>query len=139
MGSISFISESIKFSLPQKKVVKNWIQDAIICEHKNTGDISVVFCSDDYILSVNNQYLKHDYYTDIITFDYCEGNIVSGDLLISIDRVKENASDRGELFIDELHRVIIHGILHLVGYKDKTEMESNQMREKENYYLQKRI
>jgi len=139
MACISFVSESIKFSIPQKRILKKWIQETISLENKKVGDITVLFCSDEYILSINNQYLKHDYYTDIITFDYCEENIISGDLIISIDRVKENAHDGDELFIDELHRVIIHGILHLLGYKDKSKTESKEMREKENFYLKNRI
>lgn len=139
MACISFVSESIKFSIPQKRILKKWIQETISLENKQVGDITVLFCSNDYILTINNQYLKHDYYTDIITFDYCEENIISGDLIISIDRVKENAHDGDELFIDELHRVIIHGILHLLGYKDKSKTESKEMREKENFYLKNRI
>lgn len=139
MACISFVSESIKFSIPQKRILKKWIQETISLENKQAGDITVLFCSDEYILTINNQYLKHDYYTDIITFDYCVENIISGDLIISIDRVKENSLDRGELFLDELHRVIIHGILHLLGYKDKSEAESKEMREKENFYLKNRV
>ena len=104
-------------------------------EIKKIGDISIIFCSDRYILDVNIKYLSHDYFTDIITFDYCEGNKLSGDLFISIDSVKENASFYGTEFTDELNRVIVHGILHLIGYDDHSDDEVKQMREKEDYYL----
>ena len=86
---------------------------------KRVGDIAYVFCNDDKILEVNRQYLQHDYYTDIITFDYCEGDMLSGDLFISLDTVRTNAEQFGKTYDDELHRVIIHGILHLVGINDK--------------------
>jgi probable rRNA maturation factor len=137
--SISFIAESINFSMPNKMDVKKWIKETINNEQKRAGDISIVFCSDDYLLKVNNEFLKHDFYTDIITFDYCEDNLVSGDLMISIDRVKENAETQKGLFIDELHRVIIHGVLHLLGYHDKSKEDVRVMREKEDHYLKKRI
>lgn len=139
MSTISFQAESIKFSMPDKKVVKEWIKNTIAEESKSVGEVSIVFCSDEYLLKVNNEFLKHDFYTDIITFDYCEDDLVSGDLLISIDRVRENAEIQKGLFIDELHRVIIHGILHLLGYHDKAKNEVKVMREKEDYYLKKRI
>jgi len=137
--SISFIAESINFSMPNKMGVKKWIKETINNEQKRAGDISIVFCSDDYLLKVNNEFLKHDFYTDIITFDYCEDDLVSGDLMISIDRVKENAETQKGLFIDELHRVIIHGVLHLLGYHDKSKEDVRVMREKEDHYLKKRI
>lgn len=113
------------------KQVKQLIQE----EKKKKGDISVIFCSDEYLLEMNKTHLNHDYYTDIITFNYVEGNIISGDLFISVDRVKENAVKFDVSFYEELYRVILHGILHLVGYNDKTDEEKNVMREKENYYL----
>ena len=104
-------------------------------EGYNLGEISVVFCSDDYLLDMNTQYLNHDYYTDIITFDYSDDKIVSGDLFISFDRVKENAIIYAVPTIYELCRVIYHGILHLCGYNDKSEEEKITMRGKENEYL----
>ena len=107
-------------------------------ENKRIGDIAVIFCSDNYILDVNIKYLQHDYYTDIITFDYCEGNRLSGDLFISVDSVRENASFYGTEFADELNRVIVHGLLHLIGYDDHTEADIAVMRAKENYYLSQR-
>ena len=137
--SISFVVEQISFSLPQKMKVKQWIKNTVVEEKSRVGEISLVFCSDDYLLEVNNNFLKHDYYTDIITFDYCEPGISSGDLLISIDRVKENAITQKVTFDEELHRVMIHGVLHLLGYKDKTKSQEKEMRSKENYYLLKRL
>lgn len=104
-------------------------------EAKIIGDISIIFVSDSYLLEMNQKYLNHDYFTDIITFDYCEMNIVSGDLFISLDRVHENAETFNVDFLTELHRVMIHGLLHLCGYKDKTLEEEGLMRELENKYL----
>ncbi len=104
-------------------------------EKKNEGELNLVFCSDDYLLEINKKHLNHDYYTDIITFDYSIGNKISGDLLISVDRVKENAKNFSVSFSQELNRVVIHGVLHLCGYKDKTEDEKKQMRNLENKYL----
>ena len=104
-------------------------------EVRRVGDISIIFCSDNYILDVNMRYLQHDYFTDIITFDYCEGDRLSGDLFISIDSVRENALYYGAEFGDELNRVMVHGLLHLIGYDDHTEEEKKVMRAKEDYYL----
>ena len=104
-------------------------------EIKTLGDISIIFCSDNYILDVNIRYLHHDYFTDVITFDYCEGDKLSGDLFISIDSVRENAIEFGTEFDEELHRVIVHGLLHLIGYDDHTPEDQKGMREKEDYYL----
>ena len=98
----------------------------------------MIFCSDEYLLDVNRKYLNHDYYTDIITFDYCEGPVLSGDLFISVDSVRENASFYGTEFADELNRVIVHGLLHLIGYDDHAEADIATMRAKENYYLSQR-
>ena len=106
-------------------------------EAKVIGDISIIFVSDEYLLEMNQSYLSHDYYTDIITFDYCEGNLISGDLFISVDRVGENADTFNVAFLSELHRVMIHGVLHLCGYKDKSIEEEKQMRILENKYLNK--
>ncbi len=104
-------------------------------EKMKPGEISVIFCSDPYLLKMNAQYLKHDYYTDIITFDYVENLVVSGDLFISVDRVRENAEKFKTAFIKELYRVVFHGILHLTGYNDKQKEEQELMRSKENFYL----
>jgi rRNA maturation RNase YbeY len=99
------------------------------------GDITVIFVTDGYLLEMNKKHLNHDYYTDIITFDYCDENIISGDLFISIDRVRENAATFDSPFLQELKRVMIHGVLHLCGYKDKTKEEEENMRSLENKYL----
>ena len=127
---VSYFTEDCKFAFKEKRLTSRWL--------KRLGDISVIFCSDNYILDVNIKYLKHDYYTDIITFDYCEGNRLSGDLFISIDSVRENAAFYGTEFADELNRVIVHGVLHLIGYDDHTEEDIAVMRAKENYYLSQR-
>jgi len=113
----------------------NWISKVCIIENYNLGDISLIFCSDEYLLDMNRTHLDHDYYTDIITFDYTDNQIVSGYLFISIDRVRDNASDFNVSFHHELHRVIIHGVLHLCGYKDKSDDEEKLMRTKENNAL----
>ena len=104
-------------------------------EIKRIGDISIIFCSDNYILDVNMKYLQHDYFTDVITFDYCEGDKLSGDLFISVDTVRENAKLYNTDFNDELHRVMVHGILHLIGYDDHSQKDKQLIRKKEDYYL----
>jgi len=104
---------------------------------KRIGEISIVFCSDDYLLEVNKSHLNHDYYTDIITFDYSEGDILSGDLMLSIDRIKDNALTHKQLFFNELIRVIIHGHLHLIGYKDKTKEEALIKRNQEDLWIER--
>ncbi len=104
-------------------------------ERKKQGEINFIFCSDDYLLDMNKQYLQHDYFTDVITFDYSENNILSGDVFISIDRIKENAGEYKVPFEQELQRVMIHGVLHLAGYNDKTDEEKKEMTDKENEYL----
>ena len=107
-------------------------------EIRSLGDINIIFCSDNYILDVNMKYLQHDYFTDIITFDYCEKKVLSGDLFISVDSVRENSVYYGTEFEDELNRVIVHGLLHLIGYDDHREEDVKVMRAKENYYLEMR-
>lgn len=113
------------------------INELIKSENYELGEITVVFCNDEYLLEMNRTYLNHDYYTDIITFDYSEDIIISGDLFVSIDRIIENSSSFDVSFNHELSRVIYHGVLHLCGYKDKSEEEIKSMRGKENYYLDK--
>ena len=132
---VSYFTEDIKFSFKEKRLTSRWLKLVAESEIRRLGDISIIFCSDNYILDVNIKYLQHDYYTDIITFDYCEGNTLSGDLFISIDSVRENAAFYGTEFADELNRVIVHGLLHLIGYDDHTEEDIKTMRAKENYYL----
>lgn len=118
-----------------RKAVRRWLSNVISSRDKELGDLSVVLCSDDYLLDVNNQYLDHNYYTDIITFDYTEKDVVGGDLLISYDRVKENAKQEGVLIQHELRRVMVHGVLHLLGLKDKTKKEAKTMRDAEDVAL----
>ena len=135
---VSYFTEDISFQFKEKRLTSRWLKFVAESETKRLGDIAVIFCSDHYILDVNMKYLQHDYFTDIITFDYCEGNVLSGDLFISIDSVRENATFYGSEFADELNRVIVHGLLHLIGYDDHTEEDIAQMRAKENYYLSQR-
>ncbi|WP_167616944.1 rRNA maturation RNase YbeY [Maribellus sediminis] len=135
MNSIEFFFEDIKSVPIHEKILLLHLNSLIKNELKKTGDISVVFCSDEYLLEMNKEYLNHDYYTDIITFDYVEGETISGDLFISLDRVKENATKFEISVLKELYRVVFHGTLHLVGYNDKSEEEQQIMRQKENYYL----
>ena len=130
--AIYFTSENIKFDLKDKRRVKSWITGIIKSRGKKVGDISYLFCDDAYLIEINRTYLNHDTYTDIITFDYVSGNVVSGDILISIDRVRENAQTFGVAFEHELCRVIVHGVLHLLGQKDKSEQDAKRMRELED-------
>lgn len=115
----------------------SWLSNTCAEENKSLEEVNLIFCSDEYLYDMNVQYLNHDYYTDIITFDYCEENRIIGDLFISKDRVIENANDNKVDFELELKRVVVHGVLHLCGYKDKSVSEEKLMREKENYYLNK--
>lgn len=123
------------FLLEHELKVSAWISSVISQEHLNEGEINYVFCDDDYLHKLNVEFLNHDTLTDIISFDYTMGKLISGDIFISIERVKENAIEFGVRFVEELHRVIIHGILHYCGYKDKTDADKITMRTKENYYL----
>lgn len=123
------------FVLNQAENISGWITKTIESESKSEGDISYIFCDDDYLLDINVKYLNHNTLTDIISFDYTDEGLISGDVFISIDRVKENAEKFNVSFQDELHRVMIHGILHFCGYKDKTKEEEQLMRSKEDYYL----
>jgi probable rRNA maturation factor len=127
-----------KYIIKEKRKINSWIKLCIAEEGKKINTISFNLCSDEYILQLNNEALQHDYYTDIITFELNEKNEpIEGDIYISIDRVKDNAKTLNIQFITELQRVLIHGVLHLCGYKDKSTKEEKQMREKENYYLNK--
>ena len=112
-----------------------WVKKIILKEKKIVGDIVFVFCNDKYMLEKNIKFLNHDTLTDVITFDYCKGEIISGDIIISIDRVKENATIFNVSFFNELERVMAHGLLHLLGYKDKNEKDALIMKEKENFYI----
>ena len=132
---VRYFSEDIKFDFKGRRTNNKWLSAVAENEGKKIGDVNVIFCSDPYILEVNKKYLGHDYYTDIITFDYCEGKTLSGDLFISVDSVRDNASFYGSSFEDELHRVIVHGVLHLIGFDDHTDKEKKKMRSKEDQYI----
>ena len=133
--AIAYYAEEVKLPAIKKKAVGDWIRKVASLYGKRTGDISYIFCSDEKILEVNKQYLQHDYYTDIISFDYTEGTKISGDLFISLDTVKSNSENFGTDYTEELHRIIIHGILHLCGINDKGPGEREIMTQKENEAL----
>ena len=135
MGANNLFHSECDFTLSKQDARSRWIINSIINESKRLGELNFIFCTDEYLLEKNIQFLNHDTYTDIITFDYCEGNIISGDIFVSVERVTENANTFGVDFEDELDRVLIHGILHLAGYQDKSKEEVNTMREKEDFYL----
>ena len=132
---ISYFFEDTDFIFKGEALNNRWLKIVAESEIRRLGQISIIFCSDNYILDINQRFLQHDYFTDIITFDYCEGDRLSGDLFISVDSVRENAIEYGSSFNDELNRVMVHGILHLIGYDDHTDEDIRQMRSKENYYL----
>lgn len=132
---IHFYSEA-NFTLPDQEFYIDWISASVEKEDGKLGTINYIFCDDEYLLNINKQHLNHNYYTDIITFDYTEANIISADIFISIDRVADNSFDYNTRFDLELARVMIHGILHLLGYDDHTEDERGKMRKKENQYLE---
>jgi rRNA maturation RNase YbeY len=136
-STICFYNEDVTYRLLYKEKIRLWLLAVIEQEKKQAGDISFIFCSDEYLLEINRQYLSADYLTDVITFDFTEENHISGDIFISVDRVKENAKQYKQKYYREMLRVVLHGILHLCGYKDKTGKEEKQMRGKEDYYLQK--
>jgi probable rRNA maturation factor len=135
---ITFHTQDIVFTLKNKTRIKKWIAQTIEMKKRKTGAIHFIFCSDSYLLSINKQYLNHNTFTDIITFDYSkdlENVPLSGDIFISIDRIQENAVTFSKTMENELHRVIIHGVLHLLGYKDKTKDAKEQMTKEENRCL----
>ena len=115
--------------------ISTWLEDLILSENKKPGDITYIFCDDEYLLKVNQDYLDHDYYTDIITFDYVKGKTISGDIFVSLPRILDNASTLSQNFESEFRRVLAHGLLHLCGYKDKTEEEESTMLQKEDFYI----
>jgi rRNA maturation RNase YbeY len=134
---IAFHIEDIPFRLAHRQKLKAWVKQVVLDEDKILGDISYIFCSDKYLLSVNKTYLNHDYFTDVITFDYSEKRTVSGDIFISVDTVAVNAKKYKTSFENELYRVMLHGVLHLCGYKDASKSEQLTMRKKEDLYLTK--
>lgn len=132
---VTYFTEDTSFRFKEKRLTSRWLKAVAESEGKRLGDIGIIFCSDNYLLNINKEYLNHDYYTDIITFDYCEGNKLSGDLFISVDSVRENAVYYDVEFHVELRRVIVHGLLHLMGYDDHSDEDITQMRAKENACL----
>jgi len=136
MAAVNFFSQDIPFKLPHPRKTSSWIQRAIKEEKGHLKNLNYIFCSDEDLRKINIQYLKHKTYTDIITFDVSDDQAyLEGEIFISIDRVKENASKLNVSFIEELHRVLIHGVLHLLGYSDKTISKKKEMRKKEDAYL----
>ncbi|MCR4829203.1 MAG: rRNA maturation RNase YbeY [Bacteroidales bacterium] len=133
--AITFTNQNVNFSLKNKMLIKKWLKQLVESYGKRMGDVAYSFCDDDYILDVNRTYLDHDTYTDIITFDYVEDNLISGDILISIERVADNAAQFGVTFEQELCRVLSHGVLHLLGFKDKSKRDAATMRNKEEEAL----
>jgi probable rRNA maturation factor len=139
MPAISFFEDDIQFKLKNKAQVRQWITATIFAEGYKLKELTYIFCSDAYLLQINRQYLDHDTYTDIITFDNSEEEgKITGDIFISIERIRENASKFKVSETEELHRVIIHGALHLLGYKDKSAAHKRKMTQKEDFYLNKR-
>lgn len=135
--SINFYIEGISGLHLAKANLRSWIKSAVKEESKRAGDLNFIFCNDEYLLLINQQYLGHDYYTDIITFDYVTDVVISGDIYISVERVKENAGVYHVSFENELNRIMIHGVLHLLGYQDKEADQKRIMTQKEDYYLKK--
>jgi probable rRNA maturation factor len=138
-SKVCFFSEYKKFSLENRVALKLFIESIFKIEKRSLSSINYIFCSDKRLLEINQQFLKHDYYTDIITFDLSDTNSIYAEVYISIERVKENAKSLGSSFKSELHRVIFHGALHLCGFRDKTETEKKEMRKKEDFYLSRYI
>ncbi len=130
-----FFENTEEISLPTN--TEEWLKDLIISEEKKPGKITYIFCDDEYLLKVNQDFLDHDYYTDIITFDYVKGKTISGDIFVSLQRISDNASTLSNSFDKELKRVLAHGVLHLCGYKDKSEDDEKLMRSKEDFYINK--
>ena len=132
MNSISFHNEGVNTKTPSKRLLKAWIKEFVSNHGKKVGELAFVFCSDEKILEVNQNFLQHDYYTDIITFDYCEGEIVSGDIFISVEQVQENAVSHKVDYNTELLRVLAHGVLHLIGFQDKEKKNKIEMTRNED-------
>jgi rRNA maturation RNase YbeY len=135
MSVVSFASEQIDFSLPNEPQIVEWLKGVSESEGCRLMELAYIFCSDEFLLETNLQYLSHNYYTDVITFDYSEDNHVSGDVFISVDRVRENAKILDVKEDQELQRVMVHGLLHLLGYNDKSPAQKSEMTLKEDFYL----
>ena len=135
--SINFFTENTKYSLRHKGILRKWINATVTNERKTTGDVNIILCDDASLLKLNKEYLKHDTLTDILTFPLMEEkNVIQGDIYISIERVRDNAKQYGQSVFVELLRVIIHGVLHLIGYNDESDEERFLMKKKEDYYLE---
>ena len=140
MSKINFFTEEIDYSLTHKTMLRSWISSVIKDNHKGLSCLNYIFTSDQYLLNMNRTYLDHDTFTDIITFDQSAHNDqIEADIYISVDRIRENSKNLHIPFQDELHRVMIHGVLHLIGFDDKSESERQEMRKKENHYLALRV
>lgn len=133
--AIHFLEEDRKASGFNRTVTKKWLHEVVRLEGKKPGVISYIFCSDDFLLDINMRFLKKDYYTDVISFDYSEKGVINGDIMISIDRVRENAEKMGFSFMEELNRIMVHGLLHLIGYEDSTRDLRSVMSHREDFYL----
>jgi rRNA maturation RNase YbeY len=133
--AITYQAEGVKLPAIKRRIVSSWIKSVANLHQKKVGEIAYIFCNDPRILEINKEYLQHDYYTDIITFDYTEGNLISGDIFISLDTVKSNSEQFGTSYQQEIHRIIIHGILHLCGINDKGPGERENMTRHENQAL----
>jgi rRNA maturation RNase YbeY len=136
-SKVCFFYQGVKVTLQHRTRLKNYIQSILKKEERKLLSINYIFCTDKAVLEINRQFLSHDFYTDIITFDLSDTNEIQAEIYISVDRVKENAAQLGVSFKSELHRVIFHGVLHLCGYKDKSKQDKEEMRGKENLYLHK--
>jgi probable rRNA maturation factor len=133
---INFHDLNTGFKLSNKREIKRWMNEVAKTEKKEIGQLDIIFCSDNYLLDLNNQHLNHNYFTDILTFNYSDNqSVISGDLFISVDRVKENSIQFASSIELEIKRVMVHGLLHLIGYNDSAAAEKNLMKQKENFYL----
>ena len=132
---VTYNFEDTVFQFKSKVKTRKWLSIVAQSEIRRLGQINIIFCSDNYLLDINQRFLQHDYFTDIITFDYCKADVLSGDLFISVDSVRENSIEYCSEFSEELSRVIVHGLLHLIGYDDHSEKDRKLMRKKEDYYL----
>lgn len=136
MALIHFHEEDVEFKVPNEDSIAKWIENIVVWHDKNLKELNFIFCSDEYLIEINKQFLNHHFYTDIITFDNSDQSIdIEGDIFISIERVRENAQKLNNPFIEELHRVLIHGVLHLLGHHDSSPEEKALMRKTEDHYL----
>lgn len=135
---IRYFREDTSFDFKNRRLNNSWLKEVIISEEKVPGNINYIFCSDEYLLDINKKFLSHDYYTDVITFDYCEEDVISGDIFISVDSVRDNAAHYGVTFERELDRVMVHGVLHLIGYDDHCDEDIAEMRAKEDHYIERK-